>query len=163
MKLSKDAGAGFTLVELVIVIAILIILAGVVISTLNIPEYLREARDAKRVSDILGLQKAILSSVADNSIRLTNTSGCGDCDSIAGTREVDGTGWVKYQKTKGAGLEEFIVILPSDPINDGELRLSYQSDGSFFEISAKLESQKYSALAVNDGGDDINTYERGTF
>ncbi|HUC31405.1 MAG TPA: LamG-like jellyroll fold domain-containing protein [Candidatus Paceibacterota bacterium] len=50
---------GFTLVELLVVIAIIAILAVVVILTINPTELLRQGRDATRVSDMSTLNKAI--------------------------------------------------------------------------------------------------------
>ncbi len=50
---------GFTLVELLVVVALVAVLAVVVVLTLNPPELLRQARDAARVSDIGTLNKAI--------------------------------------------------------------------------------------------------------
>jgi prepilin-type N-terminal cleavage/methylation domain-containing protein len=49
----------FTLVELMIVIAVLAILAAVVIFTLNPARLFNNFRDNKRVSDILTINKAI--------------------------------------------------------------------------------------------------------
>ncbi len=50
---------GFTLLELLIVIAILAILSAVAIFVLNPAETLREARDAQRISDLATIKTAI--------------------------------------------------------------------------------------------------------
>ena len=50
---------GFTLLELLIVIGILAILAGVVVLVLNPAELLRQARDSQRISDLSTMRSAI--------------------------------------------------------------------------------------------------------
>lgn len=56
---------GFTLVELMIVIAILAILAAVVIFALNPAELFRRARDSQRMSDLRVLSSALSYYLAD--------------------------------------------------------------------------------------------------
>ncbi|MDD4784100.1 MAG: prepilin-type N-terminal cleavage/methylation domain-containing protein [Candidatus Paceibacterota bacterium] len=58
---------GFTLVELMIVIAILAILAAIVIFALNPAELFRRARDSQRMSDLRVLSSAISYYLADDS------------------------------------------------------------------------------------------------
>jgi prepilin-type N-terminal cleavage/methylation domain-containing protein len=50
----------FTLVELMIVIAVLAILAAIVIFTLNPAEIFRKNRDSRRMADLTTLNKAIV-------------------------------------------------------------------------------------------------------
>ena len=57
---------GFTLVELMIVIAILAILAAIVIFALNPAELFRRARDSQRMSDIRILSSAVSYYLADS-------------------------------------------------------------------------------------------------
>src|SRR3990172_4173703 len=52
-------GAGFTLLELLIVITILAILAVIIIFVLNPAETLRKSRDVQRMSDLATLKNAI--------------------------------------------------------------------------------------------------------
>ena len=72
---------GFTLVELLIVIAIISILAFAVILILNPAEILRKARDTQRISDLDTLKTALalyVVSVSSPDLDGTNSSTCGD-------------------------------------------------------------------------------------
>ncbi len=108
---------GFTLIELLIVIAIIATLAIVVFVALNPAQRFKDARDAKRVSDIDTLLTAIHASIVDNKGTLpsglssgmsetqlgTGGSGCaiatGGC-SVVATACVDlTTPMVKYLKS----------------------------------------------------------------
>ena len=64
MKKSRNRKA-FTLIELLIVIAIIAVLATVVILSLNPAELLRQARDSNRVSDMATLKSAVALYLAD--------------------------------------------------------------------------------------------------
>ena len=152
---------GFTLIELLVVIAIIGLLAGVVTALLNPAEYIKQARDARRINDILNIQTALTNALTTNQIQLTTTADCNTCNSIDSTGLVNGTGWVKFTVLSGNGLANYIPTLPIDPVNEGDLLFSYYSDGENFELNAKLESEKYVEYMIRDGGNDNNLYERG--
>ena len=152
---------GFTLIELLIVIAVVGILASIVVAIIDVGEYQRQARDARRMNDVLSVQTAIIDSLAGGSISLTDTSTCADCNSVDGTNAIDGSGWVKFNNLSGRGLIDVISTLPTDSINDATYNFSYFSDGTDFEINAAFESQRYQINAVQDGGNDNAVYERG--
>lgn len=65
----------FTLIELLIVIAIIAVLATVVILSLNPAELLRQARDSNRVSDMATYKSAIALYLADQSAPNLGTAG----------------------------------------------------------------------------------------
>jgi type IV pilus assembly protein PilA len=161
MPNSTKKQAGFTLIELLIVIAIIGILAGIVVSIINVQEYQKQARDARRMNDMLSIQTAIIDSVANKTIVLTDTMACTECTSTNGTNAIDGSGWVKFNNTTGRGLIDIISVLPTDPINDGTYYFSYFSNGNDFELNMTFESERYQINAEQDGGNDPNVYERG--
>src|SRR3989338_2734046 len=123
---------GFTLVELLIVIAILAILATVVVLVLNPAQLLAEARDGQRVSDLSTIQSALtLYLTTVNSPDLDNVGQCrtkvgavnfwGSVSGITNpfvvfsapetavsqhantARTVDGNGWVPVVLTNTSG------------------------------------------------------------
>lgn len=157
----SDFQKGFTLIELLVVVAIIGLLAGVVVALLNPAEYLKQARDARRVSDLLNIQTAISTALTNNSIELTTTADCNTCDSLSGTFAVDGTGWIKFTDVTGDGLSGFLPTLPRDPLNETGYVFSYYSDGEDFELNAVMESEKYLEFMSQDGGNDNTVYERG--
>jgi len=155
------SGSGFTLIELLIVIVVIGILAGILVMIIDVQEYQAQARDARRMNDILSVQTALVDSMATQGISLVDTAGCVDCDSVNGTNAIDGTGWVKFNDIRGRGLIDVISVLPTDAINDASYHFEYYSDGLDFEINAFFESDRYQINAVQDGGNDDTVYERG--
>lgn len=141
----KNKNKGFTLVELMIVIAILAILAAIVIFALNPAELFKRARDSQRMSDLRVLSSAISYYLADSPTPIldgdTNTKCVGGAGSVTifstatvptaipssvntftawtntTSRDVGGAGWVKinFNSTGSAPIGQ----LPFDPSNSG--------------------------------------------
>ena len=167
---------GFTLVELLIVIAILAVLAAAVVIVLNPGELLAQARDSQRLSDMDTLKNALtiyIAQVPSPSLGAAcvspTTDGCcnvaacttgftgGVGDTVVRTgNAVDGTGWVDVNLTTMAGGSP-IPFLPMDPSSTTTYFYAYASTASptnTFELNARLESQKHRDKMKNDGGDD---------
>lgn len=170
----KKTAQGFTLVELLVVIAIIAILAAIVVLIINPLELLRRSRDAARLTDLANLQQAINVAVqeASNSGNTILCSGnpypCHGNSSVDG-RVSSGTGWVKVNL--GANASVSVPTLPVDPTNNSTYHYVYCADGpssgdgvttDAWEIDAKLESQQQSPKMQNDGGDDNFLYEVGS-
>ena len=151
---------GFTLVELLVVIAIIAVLAGAVLLAINPLSMLQKARDAKRLADLETISKALTLALTDGEITL---GAAGPVTSLAGTQEVDGTGWVRFTVPTGkTGLVGWIPALPVDPTNTAPNVYTFQSTTVGFEIDAVLEHLDNATRMTTDGGNDPARYEIGT-
>jgi len=183
---------GFTLLELLIVIAILAILATVTFVVLNPAQLLAQARDAKRIAELGSTRNAInmyLAAPSSSSTSLQGTYSCAtncfaglavtpgaNCGgrhvaatTIATTsRAVTGTGWIPVNLGDTSGGSP-LAALPVDPVNSSILFYSYACDNTnkVFELDADMESVAYGfggpkSVEDKDGGTSTTIYEVGT-
>jgi prepilin-type N-terminal cleavage/methylation domain-containing protein len=163
-----DKIKSFTLVELLIVIAILAVLAAAVVIVLNPAELLAQARDGQRSSDMKTISDALSLFVVDTpsaslgtaqkvyiSIPDANT----DCSGVAGLpvlptgwtyncvtsatlKNIDSTGWIPIDLSSITGGSP-IPYLPVDPQNTINSFYSYIAGASSnYAVSANIESVK---------------------
>lgn len=164
----KRTAHGFTLVELLVVIAIIAILAAVVVLIINPLEMTRRSRDAARLSDLANLQGAINVAAQENSATPFFLCGgvdpapnptCTGTSTDANARNNNGTGWVKVNLSTQAVK---VPTLPVDPTNVAPQVYSYASDGTDWEIDAVLESVQQIPKMTTDGGSADGVYEVGS-
>jgi hypothetical protein len=140
---------GFTLIELLIVVGLLIIIAVAFILIINPVEILKRTRDDRRISEITELNKAVASSIVDNTIMFPNAFYEGNSCTTA-DRDVDGSGWAGGW---GGTLEPYLHSLPVDPINTSDVCYYFgMSSIGTWEINAVLESRQNIDVVVNDNG-----------
>ena len=183
---------GFTLVELMIVIAILAILAAVVVFALNPAQLMARARDSQRISDLQALTTAINYFTVISPTPYLDNATNSTCKGIATTatiyatvtsttapggafvynttgvtsRAMDGSGWLKVNFA--ATGETPLAQLPWDPSNGGVAGSpsTYYafvcSSTGAYEINTSLESNSYKPQEGTDGGDIATVYEVGT-
>lgn len=178
----------FTLIELLIVIAVLGVLATTAIIVLNPTEIMKQSRDSRRFEDLnhiniaiteaqslspninLGIASSVYVSIPDSSPTCANlglsTSSLPAgwsyrCSSSVNFRKTNGAGWIPVDFSSVSGGSVFSA-LPVDPINATSSGLYYTyTPGSGFQLSALFESSKYADKAVKDGGVDPAQYEVG--
>ncbi len=163
---------GFTLVELLIVIAILGVLATAITVVLNPAELLAQARDGQRMSDLDTLRTALgtyLSQAPTVNLVVAQTLTGGYCmNGTAGpfanqvavansVRASNGTGWVDVNFGQISGGSP-IGTLPVDPTNSGTYTYCYRGNNTSvspnytFELGGRLESVKFRPKMASDGG-----------
>lgn len=166
---AKREAKGFTLVELLVVIAIIAILAAVVVLIINPIELTKRSRDAARLTDLANLQQAInvaaQEATASGQDILCATgwdAAASNCqgDSKTDGRSSNGSGWVRVNLSATKSVS--VPTLPIDPINDDAHKYTYYSNGSAWEINAVLESDQQKGKMGTDGGDNIDKFEVGS-
>ena len=180
---------GFTLLELLITIAILAVLTTVIVVAINPAESIKRARDTQRMSDLDNIKTGIILYISEGYTDI----GDGTCDNVptcksnccfdteeepdvyncpcaaAGTYDSydnDGNGWIPIDFTDMSGGAPLSHI-PVDPTNSGTNLYSYAASGTDFELNTITESVYYSNTGKNtvmkkDGGNDDDIYEVGT-
>ncbi len=170
-KSAQDQKGGFTLVELLVVIAIIAILAAVVVLIINPLELTKRGRDAARLADLANLQNAINVAVQEATGSGAMAVLCKDGDGVScsgksggtgtGTRVSNGTGWVKVDLSTSKSVS--VPTLPIDPINDTANHYTYCAASDAWEINAVLESDQQKGKMANDGGNENETDATGRY
>lgn len=129
---------GFTLIELVIVAAIIGILATAIIAVLDPFNQFQKASDAKRKSDLSQVQKALETYYQDKGRYPANTSDYKIQDASLGIINW-GSNWGAYMN-----------VVPQDP-SSGHAYV-YYSNGQSYYIYANLSRGGKDPQACNGGG-----------
>lgn len=160
--LKQSAQKGFTLIELIIVITILVILGVVVVVLIDPAEILAQSRDSQRISDLASIKGAtqlVLSNAvpanastvcrtdvspengsnASSSIyvSLSSAGSSGYVTTSAATlQNASTTGWIKMNFT-GLSTGNALSGLPIDPTN------SYSASGLYYRWGCNYNSNLY--------------------
>ena len=162
---------GFTLVEMLVVIAIIAILAGAVLLAINPVATMQKSRDTTRLNDMDALRSAINIALTEGEMTLIETGPHTSLDGIQGVKgdPDEGAGYVQYETPEGkTGLGRYIPALPLDPTNTDELVYTFQSNAEGYELNCVLEYPDNSVKMATDGGNNNpvegvgGAYEVGT-
>lgn len=131
-------GAGFTLVELVIVIAVIGVLATSLIVLVNPISQLQKSRDATRKSDLSQIRSALELYRADiGSYPLQTTV----TDPPSGQFSPEGNINCGAVPFKGSGSNTYMRKIPCDPLPEGGVpKYRYESESSSYNLWACLEN-----------------------
>ncbi len=169
---------GFSLLEMLISIGILAVLVSVAVMVINPIEYLRQARDSTRVSDLNNINTYIsrykysgqrIDSLGNINVVYvsipSNLSDCSDlglpalasgwaykCATETDYKKIDGTGWLPINLAAFSGGFG-ISALSVDPTNTASDGLYYKyiiSASGGFEINASMESRKFNIGGKSD-------------
>jgi len=169
---------GFTLLELLITIAILAVLTTVIVVAINPAESIKRARDTQRISDLDNIKTGIILYISEGytdigdgtckaAILVCKSDVCvGVCGEGESSYDNDGNGWIPIDFTAMSGGAP-LSHLPVDPTNSSNNLYGYVANGTDFEINTRIESVYYSNSGKNtimkkDGGNTDLLYELGT-
>lgn len=153
---------GFTLVELLIVIAIIAIVAGVVYVALNPSARFKDARDSTRYSDIKSIDQAIQLYIVANGHApyLRNQCGPNNPNGNCYTNDWADTGSPYTWSDLGADLAPYLPVMPRDPCGANchdFYTYNYYAPGAYMsigDVSASDAQKMYSIYAniLENGG-----------
>ena len=142
---NKIRAKGFTLLEILLVVGIISILAGIVILAINPTKQLGDTRNAQRRADVLTILNAIYQYSIDNNGVIPTDIVSGTCDL---THEIDngstGTGIDLYTDLVSASNTTYLVAIPNDPqatstdAADGAGYAAVLTDGGRVTVCAPL-------------------------
>jgi len=152
----KNMKKGFTLVELIAVVGVLLIITSVLLVNSDIIGNKKKARDTKRLSDLSVLDRAVNEYQMDTKVYP-------DTESVLRVSIILPTGNQQLENASSGWIDQdmsnYMSKIPTDPVNDATYHYSYLHNNSSYEINARLEY--FSEKAQNDGGDDSAMYEEG--
>ncbi len=149
---------GFTLLELLVTIALLGVIAAVILRAINPFTQIAKARDAVRKQDVNALARAIQAYHVENYPALPAAGNTYISTDGSPPENAGGAGWIP------SDLSTQVKTLPIDLLNNGAYFYRYYADTvpppGRFKIDVRMEADF--AAAENDGGIDPNRYEVGT-
>jgi len=120
LRSPRKSAAGFTLIEILLVIALIAILAAIVIVAINPARQYAQARDAQRQADVQTIVNAIYQYALDNNGEFPGDLTTDDKELCrTGTPLVECDEDSYYNVTVLSDNETYLVALPLDPLCDG--------------------------------------------
>jgi len=119
---------GFTMLEVLLVIAVGMVLISVIIRAVDPATRLKQARDAKRKTDISILSNAITQYQSSHEEYPADVNECDSSKGTAATCPANGTNWDINQGLYKAIVSDTQILkqLPTDPINNQDFYYSYE-------------------------------------
>ncbi|SRR5258708_31288900 len=133
---------GFTLIEMIVVIAVLGILATIVLISINPIAQLQKSNDARRKTDLESIQRALELYYQDNGTYPIST---GD--------KIKGINW-------GSAWQPYIATLPSDPLPANRY-VYYSPNNQTYYLYANLQRGKYDQQICNNGNACVSVGANG--
>jgi len=144
---------GFTLIEILVVVALIAILAAITIIAINPAKNFADARDASRRSDVTTILNAVSQYIVDGGTFAADgdTDVIPDCSSS--TIEI-GEGAGVYDLDEGGRIvPTYLVAIPMDPSTGSATATSYT-------ICQQGASGRYQVAAVADDGSTAISVQR---
>ncbi len=156
MKIRRSAG--FTLLEILLVVAAIAILAGIIIVAINPAQQLAETRDAQRHSDVQALSNAITQYVIKNPTgTLLNQLASGDGTCAQTVDDNDVRICKEDESCGGAEIDDYLVpdyiaALPIDPVAEDSDEdtgyVAYQLSNGRIYVCAPYAEEADSGISI---------------
>ncbi len=123
MKIKAKGLKGFTLIEILIVIALIAILAAITIIAINPQQNFRDARNAQRSANVNSILSGVTqwSSAQGNSVTSLGITDCGTGVDVIGT-DVPASADIDLEPIL---VPTYIVEMPTDPTDGTALSTDY--------------------------------------
>jgi len=107
---------GFSLIEILVVVALIIILATITIVAINPGKNFRDTRDAQRSADVNAILSAVTQYTTDGNTLPAGIAACDPTDWTIGTHIGTGVGLINLGAVlTGTGATDYMVSIPMDP------------------------------------------------
>ena len=144
---SVNSKAGFTLLEILLVVGIIAILAGIVILAINPTKQLGDARNAQRRSDVLTILNAIYQYTIDPGHTMADFTLSAN-DDVCDATDTDAF------SLEGLLAPTYIATTPLDP--DPSVGVAGVSSGYYINQNSNGRITVCAPSAANDNGATIN-------
>lgn len=136
---------GFSLIEILVVVALILILATITIVAMNPAKHFADTRNANRSSDIAALLDAVTQYAAEEGNAIADFGTISLCDSATEDPNPIGTGAGNINLATLL-VDEYIVAIPMDPSVGTEENTGYticRTDGGRVQLEApNAENEK---------------------
>lgn len=144
---------GFTLIEILLVVAAIAILAGIVIVAINPAKQLAATRDAERTSEVNTILNAISQSIVAGSTAATSVIPVGVCSTATAAQEICDAAVVAGEcaVTLAALVPNIVAAIPSDPTTGTDGGTGYfvsKSAEGRITVCGDLESADAAPLSI---------------
>jgi type II secretory pathway pseudopilin PulG len=130
---------GFSLIEILVVVALIIILATITIVAINPAKNFRDTRNAQRSTDVMTILNAVTQFTSEEGNALSDLGTIATCPA---TTIIGTTAEAGYVDLSTQLVEEYLVEIPMDPSDGTEADSGYticQTDTGRVEISGDAE------------------------
>ncbi len=126
---------GFSLIEILVVVALIVILATITIVAINPAKNFRDTRNAQRSADIMQILNAVTQYTSEQGHTLSALGVIENCE--IGTTPVG-----DVANLEDVLVDEYIVAIPEDPnASDGAVYTICQTGSGRIEVSATAEGK----------------------
>lgn len=134
---------GFSLIEILVVVALIVILATITIVAINPAKNFRDTRNAQRSADIMQILNAVTQYTSEQGHALSTLGTIATCPTT--TTIVDGVADTGEVNLANVLVDDYIVAIPQDP--------NYESKGAVYSICQTGTGRiEVSAVAERDNG-----------